>query len=146
MTQPLPAALDLDLIRADLDKAAAGIHGPAPDHYSAGLALTAARVLLAELEQVRAAIVLEPCHTTGLHTPDHHPRWTCDMQKEAIVDRLLEALRLSEDKIPRRLHPDTCTWCHGDVPGDALGRERLRASYRWAGIEVPAALAEEGPR
>jgi hypothetical protein len=90
------------------------------------------------------ALAVRPCHITGMHEPDHHTRYRCSEQKAAALDALLAGLGLEFGDLPRRLHGETCVWCHR-VPGQEKYRERLRATYQWAGAEIPAELAESAP-
>lgn len=99
--------------------------------------------LRAELAAVRAALTVQPCHITGMHTPDHHTESSCSYQRAATLDRVLAVLGTTYDDLPRELHDD-CHWCR-HVPNQEQYRERLRRSYRWAGVEIPAELAELAP-
>jgi hypothetical protein len=89
------------------------------------------------------ALAVHPCHITGMHEPDHHTRYLCTDQKAAALDGLLAGLGLEFADLPRRLH-DRCGWCH-EIPTQERYRERLRRSYRWAGVEIPPELAEPAP-
>lgn len=141
MTQPLPAPLDLGQVRADLEHASWIARQPnAGKSVELTRTLRTAEQLLAELTRIRTALVLEPCHVTGLHTPDHHPRWTCELQKAKAFDQVLDAAGLTADTMPRRLHAG-CHWCHGTTDGP-VDRELRRVSYAWAGLEIPVALAQ----
>lgn len=88
-------------------------------------------------------LALEPCHITGTHTPNHHLESLCTYQKAAMLDRLLAFLDTNVDELPRRLHED-CYWCH-NIPTQELYREHLRATYRWAGVEISDELAAPAP-
>lgn len=101
----------------------------------------AARALLDALD---AALALEPCHVIGMHDPTHTPRGVCDLQRSDVAKRVLAALGLDVEALPRRLHPPECGWCH-DVTTQEEYRERRRDLYRWAGVEVPAEMAEPAP-
>jgi hypothetical protein len=90
------------------------------------------------------ALAVRPCHITGMHEPDHHTRYLCNDQKAAALDGLLSGLGLEFGDLPRRLHDEACGWCHR-VPGQEEYREQLRATYLWAGVEIPPALAEAAP-
>jgi hypothetical protein len=90
------------------------------------------------------ALAVRPCHITGMHEPDHHTRYQCSDQKAAALDGLLDGLGLTFADLPRRLHDETCGWCH-TVPSQERYRERLRATHRWAGEGIPPALAEPAP-
>lgn len=104
----------------------------------AGWSARAVTALLADVLAVR------PCHITGMHEPDHHTRYQCTDQKAVTLDALLAALGLEFADLPRRLHDETCGWCH-QVPTQEKYRQRLRATYQWAGAEIPPALAGPAP-
>lgn len=101
----------------------------------------------AEAEQLRALILrvarLRPCHVTGMHEPNHHLNYTCEIQRGEILAEVLAAARLEADDIPHALHPEPEYWCHG-IPSQEYYRERLRRTHEWAGLPVPDALVPEG--
>lgn len=98
-----------------------------------------------ELRQaVLDLLVLRPCHITGMHTPNHHTRSTCNDQKVAVLEGLLAALGIDLADARRELHPDGCWSCH-DVPGQEKYRETRRNTYRWAGVPIPPELAAMAP-
>lgn len=94
-------------------------------------------------EVLREALAIEPCHITGEHEPDHHLRYLCRDQQARALAGLLAGLGLNFDDLPRRLHPG-CGWCHR-IPAQERYRERLRATWAWAGVDIPAELAEPAP-
>lgn len=102
------------------------------------------------LEQQAAlaeALTVRPCHVTGMHTPNHHLDYLCQIQKAAMFDAVLEAVGLSVEELPHALHED-CYWCH-NVPAQEQYRARLRRTYEWAGVPVTgelAELADDAPR
>lgn len=87
-----------------------------------------------EVAQLRAlitdALTMEPCHITGMHSPDHHVDSICAFMKEDGFDRLAAAMGYTEPrlegesfndynrrmqallhaKLPRRDHAK-CNWC-----------------------------------
>lgn len=100
--------------------------------------VAAARLVLMD------ALTLRPCHVTGMHTPEHHARFMCAHQKAAMLDAVLAALGIDNAAdLPHALHDESCGWCHR-VPAQERHREGLRETYRWAGVEIPAHLAEPG--
>lgn len=68
--------------------------------------------LLGELERVRAAVYLEPCHVTGEHDPTHTPKYVCILQLRDVAKRVLQALDVDQATAPRRIHGEKCYWCH----------------------------------
>ena len=128
----------------DPGSAAGPRHGPPPAGGGhAGNGETAAEwAARAVVEVLREALAIEPCHITGEHEPDHHLRYLCRDQQAAMLAGLLAGLGLKFDDLPRRLH-DGCGWCHR-IPAQERYRERLRATWAWAGIDIPAELAEPG--
>lgn len=100
-----------------------------------------------KLAAIVAALTVRPCHVTGLHSPEHHLRYSCDIQKADTLDRVLAAIGTTYDELPKELHPGDL-WCHS-VPSQEQYREGLRQTYRWAGVDIPeelAALAPDAPR
>lgn len=114
--------------------------------------------------QVLDMLSLRPCHVTGMHTPEHHLDYTCEIQKGEAFDRALKILMATEDEVPKHLHDD-CYWCHGQdpvacassanvldgSPALKLGqptqeryRERARKTHAWAGVPVPKWLKRKG--
>lgn len=94
-------------------------------------------------EEILHALRLEPCHVTGMHTPEHHLDYTCDLQRTKGYERVLKLIEATDAEIPRALH-ENCGWCTR-VPGQEQYRERLRRTYEWAGVEIPAELAAPAP-
>lgn len=100
----------------------------------------AANELLGALD---GALVLEPCHVTGMHDPTHTPRYLCETQRADVYDRVLAAVGMAQEAMPRRLH-DNCGWCHR-VPEEEQRRQQARELHEWAGVPVPPELAEPAP-
>lgn len=94
-------------------------------------------------EELLQALRIEPCHTTGMHDPNHTARYVCDGQRAIAYHRLLGLLGVTEDQLPRVLHPE-CGWCH-EVPSQERYRVQRRELHAWAGVPIPPALAEPAP-
>lgn len=68
-------------------------------------------------EEILAALVLEPCHISGTHDPQHTTKYICRDQQSVALARLLALLEVTVEELPRRLDPD-CGWCRDgeDLP------------------------------
>ena len=95
-------------------------------------------------DEIVEMLTIRPCHVTGMHTPDHHLKFTCDIQRSAALRNLLNELNVGEGQLPRDLHDESCGWCHR-IPGQEQYRERLRQTWAWAGRKISAALAKPAP-
>lgn len=91
--------------------------------------------LKAKYDALVDALVIEPCHVTGMHDPTHTPLRLCEIQRGDAWIRAAKLLGwLEEDAnenvtaltAPRRLHPEKCGWCHHDDPSGEQGRAKLR--------------------
>ncbi|MGH3405132.1 MAG: hypothetical protein ACRDRJ_21910 [Streptosporangiaceae bacterium] len=126
---------------ADPGSVAGPRHGsPAGRAHTASEETAAQWAARAVVEVLREALAIQPCHITGEHEPDHHLRYLCRDQQAAMLSGLLAGLGLAFGDLPRRLH-DGCGWCHR-IPAQERYRERLRATWAWAGADMPAELAE----
>lgn len=94
-------------------------------------------------ERLLELLVLRPCHTTGLHTPDDHLRTVCSEMKISVFDRLLAAVGIDEADLRHELHEECC-WCH-DIPLQEEYRDRLRRTWAWAGVPLTPELAADAP-
>lgn len=95
------------------------------------------------LNAVLTAVVVNPCHVTGMHTPGHHVNGSvCDIMLSKMAKNILEAVGIENTSlIPRDLHDEGCGWCH-EIPTQEEYRQRLRESYEWAARIPPAELLE----
>lgn len=100
---------------------------------------SAASALIVALDE---ALAIEPCHISGMHDPTHTSRYVCSDQEATMVRRLQHALGITA--WPTRLHGPGCGWCH-DPSSTEDRRERQREAHRWAGVEIPEALAAPAP-
>ena len=116
---------------------------PAPHVASASDIVEEAQRQHDLLRGVLDALYLEPCHITGMHTPNHHTYRTCSSQRDDVLQRVLTALGMTETDLGHKLHK-VCFWCHR-VPQQEDYRQQLRESYRWAGVLIPDELAAPGP-
>jgi len=85
-----------------------------PEEYDADEAAESIIVrCIKDLTAVRNALFVEPCHVTGMHSPDHHLTHDtpCGFQSAVVLNRILTTLGTSLEALPRRLH-DKCVWCH----------------------------------
>lgn len=90
------------------------------------------------------AMQIEPCHTTGMHDPNHTTKFVCESQRSKAYGRVLELLGMTEENLPHALHGAECYWCH-EVCSQEEYRVDRRALHAWAGQEVPAELAAPAP-
>jgi hypothetical protein len=96
-------------------------------------------------DEIIAMLVIRPCHVTGMHEPDHHLKYTCDIQRTEALRNLLKALDVNEGTLPHDLHDEgTCYWCH-TIPNQEEYRSRLRKTWEWAGKKISSALAQPAP-
>lgn len=106
-------------------------------------------------EELLAVLALQPCHVTGMHTPEHHiahrspfngeesEGYVCEMQLVAAVKRLLGLLEADVSELPHELHGPECGWCHRPATQEKY-RARQRLSHAWAGVPVSPELAAPG--
>jgi hypothetical protein len=94
--------------------------------------------------RLREALVLEPCHITGMHDPTHTTRYVCEHQLADLGRRAVVAAGYDPRYLPKRLHGPGCGWCNR-VPTDEADRVSARALHAWAGVSVPEALAQPAP-
>jgi hypothetical protein len=81
--------------------------------------------------EILEALALEPCHVTGMHRPNHHVEFTCDLQRAAAFKRVLALLGVEESELPRRLHDPPCRWCHG-VPSQEEYTRGAQEAFKMA--------------
>lgn len=107
-------------------------------------------------EVVVEALALEPCHITGMHTPNHFIErsggldgYVCEAQVAQALRNFVEGLGEEHGKprftpaksLPRRLHDKEC--CHR-VPTQEEYRKQQRAAHVWADEIPPPELLERG--
>jgi hypothetical protein len=90
---------------------------------------TAEVLTAAEITQL---LGLRPCHLSGTHDPTHTPRFICDLQKVAALDRLMEVLGLTYERLPRGLHDHGHWCCH---PKDSVTPDPTLAGWVKRGPE-----------
>ena len=101
----------------------------------------AARDLVTALD---GELALEPCHVVGMHQAGHTATGVCQEQRADVLARLLLAMGVEEPELGRRLHEESCWQCH-DPTSEERYRELRRELHRWAGVEIPPAMAELAP-
>ena len=67
-------------------------------------------------------LAISPCHTSGMHDPDHHlVGIICDSQRSLAWTHAMTELGFDLNNPERRLHDERCSWCHPKTgrPSDA---------------------------
>ncbi len=100
----------------------AGGPGAAEDDAAEALDELVRRAQLGAI--LSAEVYVEPCHTTGEHDPTHTPRAVCYLQIYEMAKRIIVALGLDKEQLPRRLH-ENCYWCEE-------GSKRHQELVEWA--------------
>lgn len=118
-------------------------------HFMAALQEAVAKVIF-------EALAIEPCHVTGMHSPNHFVEkrpgeggYICEIQQTQALKNFIEGLDTEREKpkftpardLPRRLHGGEC--CHR-VPSQEEYRRQHRKAYVWANEIPPAELLERG--
>ena len=56
-------------------------------------------------DEIAEVLYIKSCHISGEHDPTHTPRYYCSWQRSELLDRVLHALELETNDLPRRPDP-----------------------------------------